>query len=120
MNKIITTLIFLAVLLISVLGTICIPSFEVGQQNCTGFSCVNESLPQHMSERSSFFLFLPIAVVLLLMLSVAVFFHKDQVNNELIFFQIRQTQKRYYSKLFNFIIEIFSEGILHAKIPALS
>jgi hypothetical protein len=107
-------------LLISLVGSFCIPAFETGEQDCTGFSCVNESLPQHLAGRSSFFLFLPITVVFFLTLSAAVFFHQIKNNDELIFFQIRQAQRRYYTKLFNFIIEVFSGGILHSKILALA
>ena len=120
MKNIIITLILFSILLISLVGSVCIPAFESGEQECTGFSCVDESLPQHLTERSSFFLFLPISAVFFLALAVVVFCHRAQAGNELIFFKIRQTQKRYYSKLFNFIIEVFSGGILHAKIPALS
>lgn len=120
MKKITITLILFSMILISLVGSFCIPAFEVGGQDCTGFSCVDESLPQHLTERSSFFLFLPISAVFFLVLAVAVFCHRAQAGNELIFSQIRQIQKRYYSKLFNFIIEVFSGGILHAKIPALS
>lgn len=107
-------------LLISLVGSFCIPAFEAGEQNCTGFSCVNESLPQHLAERSSFFLFLPIAAVFFSILSIAIFFHRIQVSNELVFFQIRQNQKRFHAKLFSLVVELFSGGILHAKILVLS
>lgn len=120
MKKIATTMILFSILLISIVGSVCIPAFETGMEECTGFSCVNESLPQHLSERSSFFLFLPISAVFFSMLAVVVFYHRAQAGNELIFFQIRQNQKRFHTKLFNFVTELFSGGILHAKIPALS
>ena len=120
MKKITITLILFSMLLISLVGSVCIPTFEAGEQNCTGFSCVNEGFPQHLAERASFFSFLPITLVFFFSIVALVYFHRIQINHESRFFQIKQNQKRFCTKLFNFIIEVFSGGILHSKILALA
>jgi hypothetical protein len=119
MKKISIISIMFSILFISLISSFCIPAFEAGEQNCTGFSCVNESFPQHLAERSSFFAFLPIYATLFLSLVVLVFYSsRVQLNHTVYFFQIRKSQKRFCTKLFDFIVEVFSGGILHSKIFA--
>ena len=105
-------------LFISMIGSFCIPAFEAGDQDCNGFVCVNESFPQHLAERSSFFTFLPIIMTFFLSIIAFVFYSRAREHHELYFFQIGQNQKRLLTKLFSFIVEVFSGGILHSKIFA--
>lgn len=120
MKKIALMLTLFSILLISLISSVCIPAFEAGEQGCIGFSCVNESMPQHISERLSFFIFLPISAVFFVVFVAVAYGHRSIISIETFFYRIRILQKRFCTKLFNFIIEVFSGGILHAKIPALS
>lgn len=117
MKKIITTLILFSILLFALIGVACVPDFKVDGQACADFSCVTENLPRHLAERSSFFFFLPIATFIFLSLAAFVDYQSGiKIDCELCFLHIRQKQRRSCAKLFDFIIELFSGGILRPKI----
>ena len=119
-------LILLSLLVIIVLPSswnICIPdrcSFSSGV--CGSNSCANETLSQHLSERTQLFnatinfqQFILLAIVLILFFVVK----KYLEDGKLAIAKSYVKQKLLNSpgvKLFNYLIEAFSNGIIHPKI----
>ncbi len=102
---------------------ICIPSgcnFE--KSGCDSDSCANETLDQHLSERTQL-LHIPIKFKGLMILAIAsvLLFTAQKYTKffQLLFIKLYWKRRLFNppdSNLFNYLVELFSQGILNPKV----
>ena len=125
-KKLLPILILLSLLVIIVLPSswnICIPdrcSFSSGV--CGSNSCINETLSQHLSERTRLFnatinfqQFIFLTIVLISFFAVKKYLEDKKIIAAR-FYVKQKLLNSSNAKLFNYLVEAFSGGIIHPKI----
>ena len=123
---------FFAVVILPASWNICLPDgCSFGDNACTNNSCINETLGKHLNERTSLFSAVVKPQSSLIFLAVVLFaFFAFQKSLQKYFLELIKlvTAKLYVkyklfnsfcSKLFDYLLEAFSDGILHPQIYSL-
>ena len=102
---------------------ICIPDgCNFAGNACNDNACVNESVSQHLNERSQFLnitVNLKLLVVLVVFLILFFVVETFSENEKSVIAEFRTKQKLFnlsFVKLFNYLVRAFSDGILNPKI----